>query len=92
MIALTAVRRAARLAGGACLPQAVALTVLLERAGCDPVLVLGSHLDTKREWSAHAWVEADRLVLEPVITVEHEPLANLTAANGWTPSPPKADR
>jgi hypothetical protein len=90
--ALTAVRRASRIAGGACLPQAVALASLLDRAGLEPVLVLGSHLDHKREWSAHSWVEADRLVLEPVITVEHEPLANLTAANGWSPSPPKADQ
>lgn len=90
--ALAAVQRASRIAGGACLPQAVALTALLERSGHDPALVLGSHLDTKRRWSAHAWVEADGLVLEPVITVEHEPLANLTAANGWSPSPPKADR
>ena len=87
-----AVRRASRVVGGACLPQAVALTALLDRAGLAPVLVLGSHLDAQRKWSAHAWVETDRLVLEPVITVDHEPLANLTAANGWTPSPPKADR
>ncbi|MGH2759723.1 MAG: lasso peptide biosynthesis B2 protein [Actinomycetota bacterium] len=92
LTALMAVRRAARIAGGACLPQAVALTALLDRAGFAPVLVLGSHLDAKRQWTAHAWVEADRFVLEPVITVEHEPLANLTATNGWTPSPPKADR
>lgn len=90
--ALAAVQRASRIAGGACLPQAVALTALLERAGLAPVLILGSHLDAKRQWSAHAWVEAEGLVLEPVLTVEHEPLANLTAANGWSPSPPKADR
>jgi len=87
--ALTAVRRSARIAGGACLPQAVALTALLQRAGHEPALVLGSHRDAKREWSAHAWVEVDQLLLEPVITVEHASLAKLKAANGWTPSPPK---
>jgi hypothetical protein len=86
--ALTAVRRAARIAGGACLAQAVALTALLQRAGHEPTLVLGSHRDAKREWSAHAWVEVDQLLLEPVITVEHASLAKLKAANGWTPSPP----
>lgn len=87
--ALEAVRRASRVAGGACLPQAVALTALLQRGGHRPVLVLGSHRDGRGEWSAHAWVELDRLVLEPVITVEHSSLAYMTAANGWKPSPPQ---
>ena len=86
--ALVAVRRASRIAGGVCLPQAVALAALLQRGGHDPVLVLGCHRNADRRWTAHAWVEINEQMLEPVVTYEHERLAHLTAANNWVPSPP----
>jgi hypothetical protein len=86
--ALLAIRRAARLVGGACLPQAVALAALLQRGGEDPVLVLGCRRTPRQHWTAHAWVEVGDLVLEPVTTAEHAPLAHLKAIDGWVPVAP----
>jgi hypothetical protein len=88
--ALRAVRRAGRVVGGACLPQAVALAAMLQRGGQEPTLVLGCLRTLDGSWSAHAWVELGDLVLEPVTSNRHATLAYLNAANGWTPSPPSA--
>ena len=86
MRALKAVRRAHRIVGGACLPQAVALATLLQRQGHQPTLILGCRFSEQRTWTAHAWVELSGLVLEPIPTFEHTALAKLNEANGWEPS------
>jgi hypothetical protein len=85
--ALVAVRRAAKIVGGACLPQAVTLASLLQRHGHEPVLILGCLRIPDGTWSAHAWVDLDGDVLEPVTSRTHAALACLDAATGWVPSP-----
>jgi hypothetical protein len=84
--ATRAVRRAGRLVGGLCLPQCVALTALLQRSGGEPVLVLGCRRITDGTWTAHAWVQLDKNVLEPVQGGRNAPLARLRWADGWMPS------
>ena len=81
--ALSAVRRAGRMAHATCLPQSVALVALLERGGGAPVLVLGCRRYPNREWGAHAWVEADDRVWEPVIAAAHQELAQMDSAHAW---------
>ncbi|MEY2568205.1 MAG: Transglutaminase-like superfamily [Actinomycetota bacterium] len=82
--ALRAVRRAARLTGGACLPQAVALTAILTRAGEGPTLVLGSRRYDEAKWGAHAWVDADGELLDPLPGLDHHrPLGAYRSADGW---------
>jgi hypothetical protein len=86
-LGLRAIRRAARIAGGNCLPQSVALTALLQRAGHAPDLILGCRRGGDGAWTAHAWVELGGDVLEPVVADEHAPLARMSVTNGWRPSP-----
>jgi hypothetical protein len=85
--ALHAVRRAARLARANCLPQAVALTVLLRRDGYEPALILGCRKMHSGRWIAHAWVEVGADVLEPGVETGFTSLARLSASTGWVPSP-----
>jgi hypothetical protein len=90
--ALIAVRRAGRLVGGVCLPQTVALAALLQRGGYEPAVILGCLRVPDGTWSAHAWVELEGSVLEPVVSRGHTALACLRAADGWVPSavPPRS--
>ena len=81
--AVSAVRRAGRMAHATCLPQSVALVALLERGGRAPVLVLGCRRYPNREWGAHAWVEAGGQVWEPVVAAAHEELAEMDSAHAW---------
>ena len=91
-VATRAVHRAGRLVGGLCLPQCVALTALLQREGRSPTLVLGCRRTAEGSWTAHAWVELEHDVLEPVKGGRNAPLAQLRHANGWTPSAVDQDR
>lgn len=84
--ALIAVRRAAQIVGGVCLPQAVALAALLQRHGHTPTVILGCLRVPDGSWSAHAWVQLEDAVLEPVVSSGHTALACLRAADGWVPS------
>jgi hypothetical protein len=86
--ALAAVQRASRLAGGACLPQSVALAALLRRDGGAPVLVVGCQRYEDRTWGAHAWVRLDGRVLDPDPCGEHADLAWYRSANDWQPGSP----
>jgi hypothetical protein len=86
--ALRAVRRAARLVGGDCLDQGVALTALLRRAGRDPILVLGCHRYEDRRWGAHAWVLDEDQILDPRPSGHHDSLAWYRAADDWLPTAP----
>lgn len=83
--AMRAVRRGARVFGGACLPQSVALTALLARQGDTPTLVLGCRLYENHEWGAHAWVQLGASELDPVPSGPHASLAHLNAATDWKP-------
>jgi hypothetical protein len=85
--ALLAVQRAGRVTRAACLAQSIALVAMLERDGRDTVLVLGCRRYADRQWGAHAWVEAEGKVLEPVAAGAHEELAQLDAAHAWIPTP-----
>jgi hypothetical protein len=89
-LALWAVRRAANVAGGECLPQAVALTVLLQGAGGEPELILGCRRDGANGWLAHAWVEQDGKIFNPAGTEGFIPLAVLSAQTGWIAAPLRA--
>ena len=85
---LAAVRRAARVVGGECLPQAAAIAALLQRMGMAPLLVLGCRRAPQGgEWLAHAWVELDHAVLDPTGVVGFASLARLSAETDWLPSP-----
>lgn len=84
--ALRAVRVAARVVGGVCLPQAVALTSLLQRGGYEPILVLGCLRAADGTWSAHAWVDVGGTAFQPVVASGHTALAVLSAKGGWVPS------
>ncbi len=84
--ALHAVRRAGRLAGATCLPQAVALTALLRRDGADPTVVLGCRRYDNGHWGAHAWVELDGVVWDPLPSGAHATLARCDAARDWVPA------
>jgi hypothetical protein len=85
---LASVRRAARIVGGECLPQAVTLAVLLQRMGMAPLLLLGCRRDPRDGgWLAHAWVELDDEVLDPTGAAGFASLARLSAETDWLPSP-----
>ena len=86
--ALLAVRRTSRVAGGACLPQSVALAALLRRDGAAPVLVVGCQRYENRTWGAHAWVRVDTTVLDPDPCGEHAELAWYRSENDWQPGSP----
>lgn len=83
--ALHAIRRAARVVGGECLPQAVALAALLRGDG--PELILGCRRDQAEGWLAHAWVEQGDKVLNPAGPGGFVPLARLNRRTGWVPGP-----
>jgi len=85
--ALSAVRRASRIVGGECLPQAVALTAMLQRAGHEPLLILGCRRTGNTGWSAHAWVRVNEMVLDPGMVTGFAPLASLSEKTEWVPSP-----
>lgn len=85
--ALIAVRRAGRVFGAECLPQAIALTCLLYRAGAAPELVLGCRRYGPTQWGAHAWVEVDGHALDPVEQPDHAALARLSATTKWEIGP-----
>jgi hypothetical protein len=87
-LALTAVRRARKVVGGACLPQAVALAALVHRGDAEPVLVVGCQRYPNRTWGAHAWVRVDGQVLDPDPCGEHADLAWYPARNAWQPGSP----
>jgi hypothetical protein len=84
---MRAVRRAARLVGGDCLAQSIALTAALARANADPTMVLGCRRYGEREWGAHAWVVVDGEVFEPLRAGAHHALAGLGAGTQWVPAP-----
>jgi hypothetical protein len=86
--ALVAVQRASRVAGGACLPQSVALAALLRRDGAAPVLVVGCQRYENRTWGAHAWVRVDGAVLDPDPCGEHADLAWYRSEDDWQPGSP----
>jgi len=88
--ALRAVQRAAKVLGGACLAQSVALTAMLEQAGQHPTLVLGCRPQGAQPWTAHAWVVVRKEMLEPVRGQAHAELARLEATSGWIPSEPES--
>ena len=88
--ALKAVQRAGGALRAPCLPQSVALTALLARAGQRPALVLGCRRYDDGNWGAHAWVVVDGQVLEPVAAEAHTELARLDSAHRWVPTPPRA--
>jgi len=75
--------RSLRVVGGECLPQAVALTALLSRAGSDPALVIGSRRYAQGVWGAHAWVEVGGVRLDVVPSEEHRELTRFRAASQW---------
>jgi len=83
--AAAAVRRAAKVVGGDCLPQSVALTTLLNRSGADPVLILGCRRTGEDGWSAHAWVEVAQTALDPNVS-GYMKLATLSANTRWMPA------
>lgn len=83
---LRAVRRAARVVGGNCLAQSVALTAALTRAGEDTTLVLGCRRYGSEEWGAHAWVRARNTTFDPRPSGAHQALAQLSAATEWVPA------
>lgn len=89
---MRAVRRAARVIGGDCLAQSVALTAALARANHDAVLVLGSRRYPSGEWGAHAWVRAEAQTLDPRPSGVHQPLAQLSAATAWSVTPLRGER
>ncbi len=70
-----------------CLAQSIALTVALERAEKQPVLVLGCRLYADRRWGAHAWVVDGDQVLDALPSGAHAPLAQLVADTQWVPGP-----
>jgi hypothetical protein len=70
-----------------CLPQSIALTVALGRAGYAPTLILGCRRYDARNWGAHAWVSVAGEVLDPIPSGPHQALAHLDAGTGWTPMP-----
>ena len=74
--------------GGECLPQAVALTALLERAGAEPVLVLGCHRRPDGGWDAHAWTRIDDRVFDPEPSGDYAELAWCRAEDNWVPAAP----
>jgi len=84
---LRAVRRASRAVRANCLPQSIALTVALTRAGLDPELVLGCRRYDDKNWGAHAWVRVNEVVLDPIPSGAHQALARLDAGTGWNPMP-----
>ena len=86
--ALLAVRRASRVAGGACLPQSVALAALLRRDGATPVLVVGCQRYENGTWGAHAWVRVNGAVLDPDPCGEHAELAWYRSEDDWQPGSP----
>ena len=82
--AVDAVRRAARrTGGGTCLAQSVVLTALLMRAGVEPDIVLGCRRYEDGHWGAHAWVEVDGRLLEPVEAGVHTELTRCRASAQW---------
>jgi hypothetical protein len=82
--ALAVVRRASRrTGGGTCLAQSVVLTALLMRTGVEPDVVLGCRRYEDGRWGAHAWVELDGRVLEPVKAAEHTELTRCRASGRW---------
>lgn len=85
--AMRAVRRAARVVGGNCLAQSVALAAGLQRAGSAPELILGCRRYGKQEWGAHAWVRVDGQTLDPLPSGRHHALAGLGAGTAWIPTP-----
>jgi hypothetical protein len=86
--AVEAVQRAARrTGGGTCLAQSVVLTALLIRTGADPEVVLGCRRYQDGHWGAHAWVELDGRLLEPVRADEHTELTRCRASAGWKLDP-----
>jgi hypothetical protein len=80
---LSATRFAGRIVGGACLPQAVALTAMLARAGGNPELVVGSRRYPTGVWGAHAWVEMNNARLDVVPAGEHVELARFGQSSNW---------
>jgi hypothetical protein len=90
--ALRALQRPGRLAGANCLAQSVALAVALEAMGHRPLLVLGCRRYDDGQWGAHAWVLVGEDVLDPRPSGPHMQLAQLEAATGWVPAPPRENR
>jgi hypothetical protein len=90
--ALTAMRRARYLVGGRCLPQAIALTALLQQGGNDPVLVLGCHRRPNGSWDAHAWTRVDGRVLDPDPSGDYAELAWCRREDDWVPAAPAEPR
>lgn len=90
-MAARSVAAASRLLRADCLPQAVALAALLQRAGTAPSVVLGCRFYGPSRWGAHAWVEADGERFDSLANEEHAELARLTAAGRWEVRPGVAD-
>lgn len=65
-----AIRRAARIWPAGCLPQAIAASCLLRRAGLTPRLTLGVS-QTDARFDAHAWLECNGVVVTGAATDRH---------------------
>jgi hypothetical protein len=68
-----------------CLPQSVALAAMLERAGANPVLILGCRRSDDAAWVAHAWVEVAGEPLDAGASAFMR-LAQLSADGAWVPA------
>jgi len=82
-LAARSVASASRLLRADCLPQAVALAVLLQRGGAEPTVVLGCRFYGPSRWGAHAWVEVDGKRFDPLAQEKHAELGRLTADECW---------
>lgn len=86
-MAARSVAAAGRLLRADCLPQAVALAALLQRAGTSPSVVLGCRFYGPSRWGAHAWVESGGERFDQLASEDHAELARLSAASRWQTRP-----
>jgi hypothetical protein len=60
---------------------------MLQRAGYEPLLILGCRRTKDAAWTAHAWVKVDEAVFDPGTANGFAPLASLSEKTAWVPSP-----